>query len=186
VNPDQFYPFTWALGAAFNPVTFSFDTDEATLDKTLASLVNANDPDLARFQKHGGKLLMYTGTADPLVPYPDTLHYYERVIHAQHDSLADTQAFFRYYLIPGVGHCGGGPGLNDFGDLLPILQTWVEQNTAPNELPASNAAEHLKRNLCPYPEFPTYIKGDPTLASSFTCRARTRDIVNAAAARYLK
>ena len=186
------YPFLWTLGADWNPLTFSFDRDEALLDKTFAADLNANNPDLTPFKKHGGKLLMYTGTADPLVPFPDAIHYYERVIHAQHNSLAATQAFFRYYLVPGMAHCGGGPGLTNASqpiaatddDMLTALEAWVEHDTPPPAFPATGNG--LSRNLCAYPELPTYTTGDPALASSFTCKAHPRDIDHPPATRYLK
>ena len=74
------YPLLWAFGGAFDPMKFDFDRDEATLDDKLAAIVNANNPDLTEFRAHGGKLILYTGTADPIVPYTDEISYYERVV----------------------------------------------------------------------------------------------------------
>jgi feruloyl esterase len=203
---DLMYPFQWALGSSFNPLTFDFDKDEAQLDDKLAPLVNANNPDLVPFEKGGGKLIMFTGTADSLVPYPDTINYYERVIafikqHPQKnlssDSLAATQEFFRYYLVPGMAHCGSGPGIVGFGqgissnsdDLLGSLEKWSEQDVAPEEIEGVGDAhgsngERIRRNICPYPKFPTYIGGDASLESSFQCKARPRGEVALPAERY--
>ncbi len=37
--------------------------------------------------------------------------------------------------VPGMHHCGGGPGPNTF-DMLPMLEAWVEEGIVP-PLPAS-------------------------------------------------
>jgi len=201
------YPFQWALGAKFEPTTFDFNKDEAELDDRLAPIVNANNPDLRAFQKNGGKLIMFTGTADSLVPYPDAINYYERVVefikhHPQKGSASDpltaAQEFFRYYLVPGMQHCGSGPGVTGIGqgisdaadDLLGAVQKWSEQSIAPGELPGTGDSRRsdgktLRRRICPYPEFPTYIGGDANEENSFKCEPRARGNVAIPAARYL-
>ncbi len=85
----QWYPYLWAFGSNFDYRKFDFDRDQDAMDKKLAAILNANDPDLSRIQKRGGKILMFTGTADPLVPYQDALNYYERVVQAQQSQLPD-------------------------------------------------------------------------------------------------
>jgi feruloyl esterase len=204
---DLMYPFQWAFGSSFELMAFDFNKNEAELDEKLAPLVNANDPDLEPFQSNGGKLIMYTGTADSLVPYPDAVNYYERVVefnklHPQKDAppdpLSATQKFFRYYLVPGMAHCGSGSGLTSFGqgisdspdDLLNLLEDWTEKGSAPDEIPASGNAgaangRTLHRDICPYPEFPEYKGGNPTAQSSFKCEPRPRGNVAVPAAQYL-
>lgn len=169
-----FYLYRWVFGAGFDYRHFDFDKDQAIIDSLLGPALNANDPDLSRFKKAGGKLIMFTGTADPLVPYPDAINYYERVIQRQ-GSLKKTQHFFRYFLIPGMGHCGGGPGINDFGqnsvtaakqdsghDVLLALVKWVEQGAAPEKIITSALGccgtqdVRFQRPVYPYPEFPEY------------------------------
>ena len=44
-----------------------------------------------------------------------------------------TEDFFRLFLVPGVHHCGGGPGLTEFD----ALENWVEKGQAPEKLIAS-------------------------------------------------
>lgn len=204
---ELMYPFQWALGARFEPTKFDFNNDEAQLDDRLASLVNANNPDLRAFKNNGGKLIMFTGTADALVPFPDAINYYESVVkfikqHAEKDSHADpltaTQEFFRYYLVPGMAHCGSGPGIVGFGqgisdepnDLLGSLQKWSEEDSAPGEIEGvgetnRSNGEMMRRRICPYPEFPTYVGGDPSVVSSFQCKTRPRGEVAIPAGRYL-
>ncbi len=213
----ELYPYRWVFGANFDYLKFDFGRDQDWMDKKLASILNANNPDLSRMQKRGGKLLMFTGTADPLVPYPDALNYYERVVEAQQRQLPDaggmgpqqglkqTGKFFRYFLVPGMAHCGDGPGLHDFGqdlqqalpldsehDILTALVRWVEQGVAPDTIIATTFVDDVpakgilfQRPICPYPKFPKYIGGDEKSASSYRCIDHPRGGVLVPANRYL-
>jgi feruloyl esterase len=89
-HPPNLYLFRWAFGAGFDPMTFDFDKDEKELDAKTAKILNANSPDLRAFHDLGGKLLMFSGTADGLVPYPDTLAYYERVVKFESPKVTST------------------------------------------------------------------------------------------------
>ena len=156
------------------------------------------------YKAAGGKLIMYTGTADALVPCQDAINYYERVVQRQ-GSLKKTQGFFRYFLIPGMGHCSGGPGLNDFGqnlnpvakqdsehDILLALVKWVEQGEAPRKMVASAlnccgaAGARFQRPVYPYPAFPEYKGGDPGLPSSYKAVIHERGGVVVPAEKYLQ
>ncbi len=205
--PQQFYMFKWALGASWNYASFDFDHDMDAVDARLASIMNANDADLTRFKAAGGKLMMFSGTADPGVPYQSALEYYERVVLAQGGDLPGTQNFFRFYMVPGMGHCSsitGGPGVGDFGqpyspyvpkdqahDMLLKLVDWVENKAAPDSIIATRYADQagttvaLERPICTYPKVPTYQSGDATKASSFLCVDAPRNGVPTPAARYL-
>jgi feruloyl esterase len=186
------YLFKWVFGKDFDYTKFNFDTDMAKVDSILAPILNANNPDLSALKNRGGKLLMYMGTADQLVPYPDAINYYERVIEAQ-GGLRQTQDFFRFYLIPGMAHCGGGPGLNDMGSKLNIMLNWVEKGIAPDEIMATafNCCDtinkvRLRRPVYPYPKFPAYRGGDPALPSSFSSIDHPRGGVLISDKKYLK
>jgi feruloyl esterase len=181
-----FYQYKWVFGEDFDYTSFDFDRDQAKLDSTLAPILNANNPDLEPLRKRGSKLLMYSGTADPLVPYQDAVHYYDRVVEKQ-GSLKKTQMFFRFFLIPGMAHCGGGPGLNDCGqnlalqvpqdkdhDVLTALMNWVEKGMAPEKLIAAGYHDgvpskgvRLQRPIYPYPKLPVYKSGDPLLPDNY-------------------
>jgi feruloyl esterase len=204
---QQLYMFKWALGANWNYATFDLDHDMDAVDAQLASIMNANDADLARFKAAGGKLMMFNGTADPGVPYASPIEYYERVVQAQGGDLAATQGFFRFYQVPGMGHCSsitGGPGVGDFGqsysqfvppdqahDILLKLVDWVENKNAPDSIVATKYADPagtsvaMERPICTYPKVPTYQSGDPTKASSFQCADAPRAGVPLPATRYL-
>ncbi len=73
----------WALGPNWTWRDFDFDRQVDQIDQVLAELINANDPDLSRFQARGGKLLGYHGWSDALVPTLDHVNYYLRVVEAQ-------------------------------------------------------------------------------------------------------
>jgi feruloyl esterase len=201
---EQFYPFYWAFGTRWDPMSFNFGSDEDRLDEKLAPLLNANNADLSAFRIHGGKLIMFTGTADPIVPFPDAIQYYERVVSLAQkqksaagsaEALAATQQFFRYYLVPGMAHCGNGPGLNNFGqwislkddDVLFRLEQWVENGIVPDQILAKGPAPSggvSERYLCSYPELPDYIGGNPKSAASFRCTAHPRGNVPETSDRY--
>jgi feruloyl esterase len=202
---QQFYPFYWLFGKGFDYTTFDFDRDVDTVDGQLASTLNANNPDLSVFKANGGKMIMYTGTQDPAVVYPGAINYYERVVQAQGGDLAATQSHFRYYLVPGMGHCSGwdgGDGATEFGqpysayvpsdpkgDILMQLTEWVEKQKAPEEIIGTSYSRSgqvaTQRPMCVYPKLPTYQGGDPTKASSFVCKDAPRGNVQAPAERYL-
>ena len=93
---------------------------------------------------------MYSGTADSCVPYTATLAYYKRVV-GRVGSLADTQDFFLYYLLPGREH-DGGPGVqfieNDFG----LLRAWREKGVRPQATGRAMVEPRFTVPLLPYPE----------------------------------
>ena len=142
--------------------SFDFDRDVAYADFTMAFLV-ANDPDLSRFQSRGGRLLIYQGWADPVVPPEDTIRYYESVAPA---------AGVRLFLIPGMGHCAGGPGPSTF-DGLGALDTWVSRGVAPTRIVAThltNGRVDRSRPLCPHPQTARWNgAGSTDDAASFEC-----------------
>ncbi|MCF0074984.1 tannase/feruloyl esterase family alpha/beta hydrolase [Dyadobacter sp. CY261] len=196
-NPTQapnalFYQYKWAFGKDFDFKTFDFDHDQDRLDSLLGPVLNANSTDLSAFRNHGSKLLMYSGTADPLVPYQDALSYYERVVGIQ-GGLQHTLDFFRFYLIPGMGHCSGGPGLNDGGDMLGALIKWKEEGIVPQQLTGTayesgdvKKGVRFRRPVYPYPLLPAYKAGNESIPESYEGVARPTPRVKEPAVRYLK
>jgi feruloyl esterase len=79
-------------------------------------------------------------------------------------------------MVPGMAHCGGGPGATHF-DALGAVVDWVEHGVAPNEIIATklppgegNGPAILQRPLCPYPQTAQYRgTGSTNDASSFVC-----------------
>ena len=186
------YMFKWVFGKDFDYAKFDFDHDMQKMDSILGPVLNANNPDLSAMKKRGGKILMFTGTTDQLVPAPDAINYYERVIKAQ-GGLKQTQSFFRFYLIPGMAHCGGGPGITEFGHKLNTMMDWVEKGIAPDKIvvTALNCCDTINRirfnrPIYPYPKFPDYLGGDPNLPSSYTGKNHPRGAVLKPDELYLK
>jgi len=130
--------------------------------------VDATDPDLGEFEANGGKLLMYHGWMDDGISPWNSVQYYESVVQemgaAQEDAV-------RLFMVPGMGHCSGGPGPYEF-ELLTTLERWREAGRAPEEIPASNPETGLTRPLCAYPETAVYDgSGDTTNAGNWDCKA---------------
>ena len=136
------YILRWALGTDFDLTTFDFHRDVQKVRETLDGALNATSPDLAPFRDRGGKLLLIHGTADPIIPYTSSIRYYRSV----QDRMGDTQDFFRLFLVPGMAHGSGGPGLQDAASIYPAsprdsrhsalfaLKEWVETGKAPDAL----------------------------------------------------
>ncbi|MFV0410102.1 MAG: tannase/feruloyl esterase family alpha/beta hydrolase [Paracoccus sp. (in: a-proteobacteria)] len=130
---------------AFDParpdMTFDdLEFTEATLNdlRLRHPLYDATNPDLAAFQAAGGKLIMWHGLADPHIAPANTLALH-KAIKAQLG--ADMAAgFARLYLLPGVGHCGGGAGPGNL-DLLSPMMAWVEDGAAPDAVLTASTAE---------------------------------------------
>lgn len=133
-----------------------FDSDIDLTDTKLAALFNAINPDLTQFRSRGGKLIHYHGWSDPDITPLNSINYYESVVRAdggEAHGLANTEAFYRLFMVPGMWHCGGGPGATSF-DMLEPLSNWVEKGTAPEQVIASrvvNGKVERTRPLCPYP-----------------------------------
>ena len=139
-EPPFYFPILWAFGEEFNFRNFDFASDMDHLHKTLAADLNANSSDLSAFRDHGGKLLAFSGSADPCVPYPDAMAYYNRTVEFM-GGTEETQKFYRYFLIPGKDHGATGRGANSqWGsieqreDLLTVLRRWREEGIAPDTM----------------------------------------------------
>jgi feruloyl esterase len=108
-------------------------------------VLDSIDPDLKAFRDHGGKLINFHGWNDPAIPPKASIAYYERMARAT----GRPESFYRLYLVPGMLHCGGGPGPSDV-DWLAVLQDWVKTGQAPGALTAKGAGG-ASQTLCPYP-----------------------------------
>ena len=170
----------------WNPRTFDFDRDLQKADDIVGKLVDQRSADVKSFKARGGVAIVYQGWQDPVVNAVDTIAYYERV-RDQQGSQAATDQFFRLFMVPGMGHCGGGTGATTFGnqggpapvvdadhDLLSALDRWVEQRRAPDQIIASKVEGGKvvrTRPLCAYPKRAIYSgSGSSDDASNFVCR----------------
>ena len=152
--------------------TIDWERDLAFAEQKLGFMA-AVDKDLGPFKKHGGKLLMYTGWSDPVVPPQDTVAYYEGVAKTM-GGIEKTREFYRFFIAPGMGHCSGGPGPNQF-DHLTALEQWVEKGVAPDKLIATHSTAgkvDRTRPLCLYPQVARWKgTGSTDEAANFSCVA---------------
>ena len=151
--------------------TFRFPQDLPRL-KTMEAILSPTDADLRPFRKAGGKLLVYHGWADPGISALGTLDYIERMTRIVGGQAA-ADAFTRTYFVPGMHHCSGGPGVDQF-DMLTVLERWVEQGEAPRQVIASRVEKGVtvrSRPLCPHPAVAAY-RGTGSIdeAANFVCR----------------
>ena len=161
--------------AAIDPMAFDFDKTPQTLDRAR-KLYDATSFDLRAFKARGGKMLMWHGLSDAAITASSSIAYYDGVEKLM-GGRAQTQDFFRLFLVPGVHHCAGGPGFAQF-DALTLLENWVEKGQAPDVLIASrvvSGAVERSRPIYPYPLLARYSgQGDPKAAASFVAHDPTR------------
>jgi feruloyl esterase len=183
----SYLAFDPPAGPSFKLTDYDIDKDPPRL-AYMASIVNAAtfNPssgevefgDMNTFRQAGGKLLIWHGWADALVPPQLTVDFYEALARKS-GGMGSAQDFARLFMVPGMDHCGiqtDGPGISDTGfDPLTALEQWVEQGNAPAELIATKTAPTgnqtlWRRPVCAYPKVARYKgSGDPTDAGSFTC-----------------
>jgi feruloyl esterase len=142
----------------------------ATMNATYAE-GNTRDPArLKAFVAQGRKMILYHGTSDPSIPASQSIAFY-RELTAQQKSV---QASVRLFLVPGMHHCSGGAGPDQF-DTLSALEAWVERGQAPDAIQASTKADAPVQHrlpLCPYPAQARYRgKGDLNDPANWRCAA---------------
>ena len=156
----------------------SFDL-EKDIDQALlhGKEIHAVNPDLAKFKARGGKLLMYhgwsDGGSDGSISALNTVSYYESVLKHMGPNQDD---WFRLFMVPGMGHCGGVTGPNQFNKLA-ALERWREQNEPPKSITAARVNESgvvdMTRPLCPYPQRAVYNgSGSTNDAANYTCKVK--------------
>lgn len=154
--------------------TTDLDAAVRTVDGDAAAGVidTFNWTNMTTFANRGGKMIFYHGMSDPTFSALDTVDYYRRLVEANGGTEA-VHRWSRLFLVPGMGHCGGGSLTTGSFDMLTALVDWVELDVPPDAVvAASNGQPRLTRPLCPYPQYAQYSgRGDPNDASSFACRA---------------
>jgi feruloyl esterase len=167
--------------------SFTLDSGMQAAKEKTATALDAVNPDLTAFRARGGKLILYHGWDDPAIPAVNTVNYYGEVTAKLGRDGADS--FTRLYMVPGMQHCGGGPGPGSFGafagwpardaqhNMHTALEDWVEKGTAPATIIATKTAGGnplgavvMTRPLCSYPQAARYKgSGDTNKAESFIC-----------------
>ncbi len=160
---------------------FNVDDVTAGLSDFMKSITDATDPDLRRFLiKNGGKLILYHGWGDTATHPEPTVDYYKDVVTTTFGDDMDAAAKnMRLFMAPGMAHCGGGPGPNDWDKLAPLVD-WVENGNAPDFVVATHGTDGVvdnERPICAYPQRAVYTgpaggENDPInwVESNFTCQ----------------
>jgi feruloyl esterase len=201
-------PFEWRRDINYSDV---YDV----VKQALSPITAAPSPDLAAFRARGGKIIQYHGWNDAVVPPDGSIGYFHALnqweklkplpgqlvdrfaarlntqgVNATSNAYGDrVRQFHRLFMLPSVGHCGGGSGPNSIGGGTPeppralrnaethvvsAMIRWVEDGVAPQKIVATrldaSGAIVRQRPVCPYPAEAVYDGvGNPDSAASFSC-----------------
>lgn len=122
-------PATWKL----KDLTFDHAAFESTTQ--LSYLHDGTNPDLSAYARAGHKLILWMALADTNVMAHQSVLYYQALQQQMGNKAVD--GFARFYVLPGVYHCGGGDG-PVISNLLEPLMLWVERGIAPDVLAGSH------------------------------------------------
>jgi feruloyl esterase len=161
--------------------SLDFDRDVRFGDTKAGTVLNSTNPDLRSFRAEGGKLLQYHGWGDPAISPVSSIEYYDSVQtflskfpDARSSSSRPISDFYRLFMVPGMGHCGGGNGPNNF-DAFSALESWVEKGMPPAQLTGTgtvvgDSTKKMTRSICAYPDIAKYKgTGDSNEAANFVC-----------------
>jgi pimeloyl-ACP methyl ester carboxylesterase len=175
----EFYRWMVYGDADWSADKFEVNRDHAAGRDRAGPLVDARNPDIAAFTRRGGKLLLWHGWNDALIPAGSTIKYY-RAVEAKLG--AETGSSVRLFMAPGVNHCGGGDGPGNF-DKLGQIDRWIESGNPPSRIVATKydndtfyaaglpAKPVRTRPLCAWPQTAHYNgAGSTDDAANFTCR----------------
>ncbi|KAJ6258303.1 Tannase [Drechslerella dactyloides] len=193
-NITSQYIWDWMRYAIYgNP---SFSPDDFSVD--TADDANRADPfgvstweDLTKTKAAGTKVLQYHGLADGAISPESSYRYYEHVSRSMGLPSVDLDKFYRYFPVPGLGHCGGGSGawyigngmrfndqnpdrpLSQEGGVLTRMVKWVEEGVAPERLTGRSFKDNgkmVEKDHCKWPSQNFYKGGDPDLKESWGCK----------------
>jgi pimeloyl-ACP methyl ester carboxylesterase len=182
-SPGSFNGPEFTLSSDIGSLLAQVNATDATYTESAMSFMTPPDPtELGTLKNRGAKLLVYHGVSDAIFSVDDTTAWYEGL---RQNNGGDASSFARFFRVPGMNHCAGGPSTDQF-DLLTPLVEWVETGKAPDrilatargagnpggvndELPTDWSANRT-RPLCPYPKVARYDgSGDVESADSFVC-----------------
>ncbi|MEQ1910331.1 MAG: tannase/feruloyl esterase family alpha/beta hydrolase, partial [Vicinamibacterales bacterium] len=153
---DSTFKYYVARDANADSLVSHWDQNQNALH-AMAALNDATHTDIRPFINNGGKLIVWHGGSDAALSVNSTIEYMANMQESVGEPNAD--AATRFYVAPGVNHCGGGVGA-DTTDLLTVLDQWVTKGIAPATLTAqkldANGAVTLTLPLCQYPQYPRY------------------------------
>ncbi|KAJ7252119.1 tannase and feruloyl esterase-domain-containing protein [Mycena haematopus] len=151
----------------FDYANFTVDSvylDIVALIKEFGGWTQSTWPDLSEFQARGGKLITWQGEQDNFLMTQMSADYYETVrahmFPGSGSDYAQIHDFYRYFRVPGAGHCA----LNPFEPKGPFPQNvlgqliaWVERGIAPAALNGSTeSGSSTQPTICLWPAQPMW------------------------------
>ena len=115
------------------PATFERDFRES--QRKFHDAIGTDEANLSAFRRSNGRMVIWHGEADQLIPPRGTINYFNRVVEAN-GGQGEVDQFARLYMAPGVGHCNGGVGPAPTG-LFEAVVNWVEKGVAPTRFSRS-------------------------------------------------
>ena len=179
-DPTTFVPPLFTLTADINQLAREiFATDATYTQSGMQFMTPPHATDLGEVRRRGGRVVVYQGVSDPIFSISDTARWFE------HLGVGTARSSVRFFPVPGMNHCSGGPATDQF-DLLTPLVRWVEDGAPPErviaqargpgnlgganpEVPPNWSADRT-RPLCAFPGVAVYRRGDVERAESFVCR----------------
>jgi tannase/feruloyl esterase len=153
----------------WDPKALNYDSDVKRASTGGNLIFDATEADISRFTKRGGKLIMYQGWAESGIP-PDNLVRYLGQVQQKTSGANDS---VRVFMVPGMGHCGGGNGTSTF-DMVSALDGWRDGGNPPEQINAARVRDgkiDRTRPLCAWPTVARYNgTGSIDDAANFVCK----------------
>lgn len=176
-----------------NPLDYTEDKAMIRRRTQISEWLDATDPDLNSFYRHGGKIIITVGTQDFIASSGAQLDYYQSVVKKMGRKKLDS--FARLYVVPQGGHglSGRSYKVNGDGDTIAVknipapssadkmdlLISWVEEGKSPAKtlVVGTDGRIGVKPEgkgylLCSYPNYPKYTGGDKDLATSYVSSSK--------------
>ena len=149
---------------------FDYDQDSQRATEAWGDTLDVPADGLDAFFERGGKLVLSHGWQDGLIPANNTIDFYNEL----HDHVSEQVAAeqLRLFMIPGMGHCAGGPGPHVF-DVLGMVDELAQGAAMPDRIIVHNPTNSVTRTrpLCRFPEVAVYTgEGSSDEAANFVCQ----------------
>jgi feruloyl esterase len=167
------YKYVIAKDAAWEPSRFNpaIDIDLAHAADP-GDVLGSTDPNMRAFFARGGKLFLYHGWSDPQVTPYNTIDFFQKVVASLGGAGVGTS--IQLYMLPGVNHCQGGPGTDNF-DRMSAIEEWIKTGSAPKRIEAwhvTSGAIDRTRPLCPFGQVAKWNgTGSTNESANFACVA---------------
>lgn len=156
---------------SYDSNTFNWGSDIDDVDENAGAFIDETSMDLRVFRNAGSKMLVSQGWADPYNAATLPIEYLDRL---QGFFGGDVSDFFRVFMVPGGGHCGGAssyPSVPEKHRVISALQAWVELGIEPEYVFSDSPEDGSDgtRKLCPWPKTAKYVAGDANSAAAYVC-----------------